>query len=82
MPMNRCTKNAIWSFFFIAIYSLNSLHITYPALKVHFSTETDQRLDAFHLRDAVITLLNQLEKKRDGEMFVVKHSKISTCFHQ
>lgn len=35
---------------------------TYPALKVHLCTERHQRLDAFHLSDAVITLLNQLEE--------------------
>lgn len=35
----------------------------YPALKVHLSTERDQGLNAFHLSDAVITLLNQLQER-------------------
>lgn len=38
-------------------------HFTYPALKVHLSTERDQGLNAFHLSDAVITLLNQLKER-------------------
>lgn len=37
--------------------------LTYPALKVHLSTERDQGLDASHLSDAVITLLNQLKER-------------------
>lgn len=36
--------------------------VTHLALKVHLSAERDQRLDAFHLRDAVITFLNNLEE--------------------
>lgn len=35
---------------------------TYPALKVHLCTERHQRLNTFHLSDAVITFLNQLEQ--------------------
>lgn len=44
--------------------SQRSSPFTHPALKVHLGTEGDQRLDALHLGDAVITLLNQLEQRR------------------
>lgn len=35
---------------------------THPALEVHSGTEGNQGLDTFHLRNAVVTFLNQLEK--------------------
>lgn len=40
--------------------------ITYLTLKVNLGTKRDQRLDAFHLSDAVITLLNQLKERKIG----------------
>lgn len=36
--------------------------VTHPAFKVHLCIEGDQRLNAFHLSDAVVALLNQLNK--------------------
>lgn len=42
----------------------------HPALEVDLCTERHQRLDAFHLSDAVVALLNQLrwkERKVQGE---------------
>lgn len=49
---------------------------THSALKVHLRIESDQRLDVFHLRDAVVTLLNHLKSEAKKE-FVNVESCIS-----
>lgn len=51
--------------------------VTHPAFKVHLCIEGDQRLNAFHLSDAVVALLNQLNKLNKKRRQSPKHQHTS-----
>lgn len=62
---------------------LSLVVFTYPALKVHLSTERDQGLNTFHLSNAVVALPNQLKPRLiKEESQIIFSSRKKHCIHK
>ena len=46
---------------------MEEVDVIYPALKVHHGAEGDQGLDAFHLGDTLVALLDHLRRPEQRE---------------